>query len=289
MSTSIDPATTIGAVALTVADLERSLEFYRDVLGFKVVEQANGMAALSAADGEVLLQLTELPGAPPKPARATGLYHFAILVPDRASLGRSLRRLAETRYPLGGASDHGVSEALYLSDPDDNGIEIYADRPRAQWPTEGGKLTMYTNALDLHSVLDAADRPWDGLAAGTRIGHIHLHVADLAAAKAFYCGLLGFDLIVNYGGSALFVSAGGYHHHIGLNTWAGVGVPPAPAGSAGLRDFEIVLPDAAAFEQVAARLAAGGATTETRDGALLVRDPSSNLVRLVVDGSADPA
>src|SRR5262249_53780909 len=153
--------------------------------------------------------------------------------------------------------DHLVSEALYLDDPDGNGIEIYRDRPRAEWPRSGGRIRMATDPLDLDGIvaeLDRDDRPWDGLAPATVIGHVHLHVADLRAAEAFYHGVLGFDIITNYGGSALFVSAGGYHHHLGLNTWAGVGAPPSPADAAGLRRFAVVLPDPGALEQVAARV-----------------------------------
>jgi len=237
---SIHPNTSIGATHLTVADLERSRRFYVDVLGFRELERQGTTLTLTADGATPLLALTELPGAPPKPARATGLYHFAILVPSRLDLARSLRRLAELRYPLSGASDHLVSEALYLNDPDGNGIEIYRDRPRAEWPRLNGQIRMATDPLDLDGILaelDRDDRPWDGLAPATTIGHMHLHVADLRAAEAFYHGLLGFDIMLSFGGSALFLSAGGYHHHIGLNTWAGVGAPPAPPGSAGLRYF----------------------------------------------------
>jgi catechol 2,3-dioxygenase len=280
---SIDPNTNLGAAYLTVADLERSQRFYRDVLGFRELVRDGDTLALSADGATPLLVLTEQSGAPPKPARATGLYHFAILTPSRLDLARSLRRLAEMRYPISGASDHLVSEALYLDDPDGNGIEIYRDRPRAEWPRIGGQIKMATDPLDIDGILgelERDDRPWDGLAPATTIGHMHLHVADLKAAEAFYHGVLGFDIVMRYGPSALFVSAGGYHHHVGLNTWAGVGAPPAPAGSAGLRYFVVQLPDQAALDAVLARVREAGLPIEPRDEGALVRDASGNGVVL---------
>jgi len=280
---SIDPNTNIGSTHLTVADLARSERFYTSVLGFRPLTRTNDTLTLTADGATPLLALTELPGAPPKPARATGLYHFAILTPSRLDLARSLRRLAEMRYPLSGASDHLVSEALYLDDPDGNGIEIYRDRPRAEWPRPGGQIQMATDPLDIDGILgelEHDDQPWDGLAATTTIGHMHLHVADLKAAEAFYHGVLGFDIIVRYGPSALFVSAGGYHHHIGLNTWAGVGAPPAPAGSAGLRHFIVRLPNQAALDAVLARVREADIGIEDHADGALVRDASRNAVVL---------
>jgi catechol 2,3-dioxygenase len=280
---SIHPDTTVGPVDLAVADLGRAEQFYREVLGFKQLSREDSTLTLTA-DGEApLLILHEQPGARPKPRRATGLYHFAILTPTRRDLARSLRRLAEMQWPLSGASDHLVSEALYLDDPDGNGIEIYRDRPRAEWPRSGGRIQMATDPLDFDGVIgemEGNDQPWDGLAPGTTIGHVHLHVADLRAAEAFYHGLLGFDIITNYGGSALFVSAGGYHHHLGLNTWAGVGAPPPPPDAAGLRHFAIVLPNPAALEPVVARVRGRDIAIEQTDEGLLLRDPSQNGVLL---------
>ena len=282
-SFSIDANTTVGQAALTVADLERSERFYHDVLGMRVLSRGDGALTLTADDATPLLELTERPGARPKPARATGLYHFAVLVPSRRELARSLRRLAEMRYPLTGASDHLVSEALYLDDPDGNGIEIYRDRPREEWPHRNGQLQMAVDPLDIDGILaelERDDRPWAGLDPQTRMGHMHLHVADLRAAEQFYHGVLGFDVIVRYGPSALFVSAGGYHHHLGLNTWAGVGAPPAPEGSAGLRWFVVRLPNVAALDQVAERVRAAGLAIDQTEAGLLVRDPSQNSVVL---------
>ncbi len=283
-SFSIHANTMVGQAALTVADLQRSGRFYCDVLGLRVLGRGDGTLTLTADNATPLLELTERPGARPKPARATGLYHFAVLVPSRLELARSLRRLAELRYPLTGASDHLVSEALYLDDPDGNGIEIYRDRPRAEWPHLGGQVQMAVDPLDIDGLLgelEGDDRPWSGLDQQTRMGHIHLHVADLRQAEEFYCGVLGFDVMVRYGPSALFVSAGGYHHHLGLNTWAGVGAPPPPVGSAGLRWFAVRLPSAAAFDQLVARVREASLATEPVDAGLLLRDPSGNGVVLI--------
>jgi catechol 2,3-dioxygenase len=282
-SFSIHPDTSVGPVDLAVADLARSEQFYHEVIGLKPIARKNGTLTMAADGATPLLHLQEMPGAHPRPRRSTGLYHFAILTPSRLALARSLRRLAEMRWPLSGASDHLVSEALYLDDPDGNGIEIYRDRPRGEWPRSGGQIQMAVDPLDIDGILGELEhdnRPWDGLEPATTIGHVHLHVADLRAAKAFYCDVLGFDLILNYGNSALFVSAGGYHHHLGLNTWAGVGAPPPPPEAAGLRYYAVVLPNQDALEQVIARVREAGIATEQSADGLLVRDPSQNGVVL---------
>jgi catechol 2,3-dioxygenase len=282
---SIHPATTVGPVALTVANLKRSEQFYTDVLGLRVLGRTGTTLTLSADGATPLVALTELTGAQPRPPRTTGLYHFAILVPSRLELARSLRRLAEMRYPLTGASDHLVSEALYLDDPDGNGIEIYRDRPRAEWPSRNGQLQMAVDPLDIDGVLGELERdsrPWDGIAPGTTLGHMHVHVADLRAAEEFYCGVLGFDVMLRYGPSALFISAGGYHHHIGLNVWAGVGAPPPPAGSAGLRYFVVELPNTSALEQAVGRVREAGLASEQTSEGIILRDPSANQLVLAV-------
>ena len=232
----------IGQVSLTVRDLGRSVSFYRDVLGFSQLAGDGGVAHLGPAGGRVLIELHEQPDAVPKPRRSTGLYHFAILVPSRAALGRSLRRLVDRRYPLTGASDHLVSEALYLDDPDGLGIEIYRDRPRDSWQrSASGEVAMSTDPLDLQAIHDepGAESLWHGLESGTVMGHVHLHVPHLDSAESFYCGRIGFEPIVRGYPGALFVSAGGYHHHLGLNTWTGIGSPPPPENAVGLRSFTI--------------------------------------------------
>lgn len=279
---SIHPETAIGAVHLAVRDLERALAFYRERLGFAVQRREGNVAQLGAG-GATLVVLVGEPDA--RTVRGTtGLYHFAVLLPSRPSLAGVLRHLGRTNTPLHGASDHRVSEALYLADPEGNGIELYRDRPRAEWPRDGSRIAMATDALDVDDLLaepePAAARGDGALPPGTLIGHVHLHVADVAAAEAFYCDVLGFDLTARYGPSASFVSAGGYHHHIGFNTWAGRGAPPPPPDATGLRHFEVRLPDEAARERVVERLRAAGAAISGTPTGLLVRDPSSNGILL---------
>lgn len=280
----IDGQTAVGPVRLTVADLGRALSFYEGVLGMRGARQPDGDYALSAG-GATLLSLDERRGARPKPQRSTGLYHVAILMPSRAELARVIARLAETRYPLSGASDHLVSEALYLDDPDGNGLEIYADRPRDAWPKAGREVRMTVDPLDIDSILGelgGAPGPWEGLPAGTTIGHVHLHVADLRSAEAFYVGVLGFEVMQRFGNSALFVAAGGYHHHLGLNIWAGAGAPPPPPDAVGLRHYAVRLPDADALDALVGRVRAAGLPLEATADGYFVRDPSQNGVLLVV-------
>ena len=232
----------IGQVALTVQDLDRSLLFYQDVLGFIETHREGQRAVLAPPAGRTLIELHANADALARPRRSAGLFHFAILVPSRAALGRSLRRLAEKRWPISGAADHLVSEALYLDDPDGLGIEIYRDRPRDTWRhASNGEIMMATDPLDLKGVHDepGADAPWTGLEAGTVMGHVHLQVPDIDAAEAFYCDRIGFTPMVRSYPGALFVAAGGYHHHLGLNTWAGRGVPSPPGNAVGLRGFTI--------------------------------------------------
>ena len=228
---SVAPQTSLGPVSLAVSDVKRSEVFYRDTLGLQSQRTPENALTFSADGVTPLLTLTELPGARPQPRRSTGLYHFALLLPSRQDLAQTLQRLVAARYPLTGASDHLVSEALYLDDPDGNGIEIYRDRPRSEWNYDGDAIRMVVDPLDLRVLLDEATDGKSsppGIAAGTTIGHVHLHVSDIASSKAFYHGVLGFDIMTEALPGALFVSAGGYHHHLGLNVWAGVGAPPAP-------------------------------------------------------------
>jgi catechol 2,3-dioxygenase len=288
---SIDPATSMGAVRLTVADLEGMRDFYRDAIGLTVDRGGDGVVRLGTPGyneglvDEVLVELVGDPDAPPRPRGTSGLFHLAILVPTRADLARALQRVAETGWRLSGASDHLVSEALYLSDPEGNGIELYRDRPREDWPVRDGVLQMDTLPLDLDGVLGELRREdaQAGMASGTRIGHVHLNVSDLTAAEAFYSGGLGFDVMVRGYPGALFVSAGGYHHHLGLNTWAGEGAAPPPDGSRGLREFEIVLPDEWALEKLERRITANGIGYQRNEDILHVVDPAGNRVALAAD------
>jgi catechol 2,3-dioxygenase len=233
-------------VHLTVADLDRSVAFYQAVIGLRQHRREDGTAAMGAA-GEDLVVLVEDPGAL-RAGRHAGLYHYALLFPTRQELGRALQRLAVTRPAIDGAADHGVSEAIYLADPDGNGIELYADRPREQWPPPGApgeRVGIFTRPLDLDSLLGLVqgEEPRGHAGEGLRVGHVHLHVGDLDQALGFYQGTVGFDLMARYPG-ALFLSAGGYHHHLGVNTWRGEGIGPSPPGTVGLREWTIVHPEA---------------------------------------------
>jgi catechol 2,3-dioxygenase len=272
----IAPDATLGPVRLTVSELDRSRTFYEQAIGLRASELDDGTLALGPAGEPALIELRGDTSAARLNRRAPGLYHLAILVPTRQDLAFALARLAQARWPLDGASDHLVSEALYLSDPDGNGIEIYRDRPREEWPRSGDQLEMATLPLDLDGLIDElrdASELQAHAPAGTRIGHVHLQVADIAEAEAFYHGVLGFDVMVRGYPGALFVSAGGYHHHIGLNTWHSVGAAPAHEGAVGLRSFTVELPNQPELDAVLARVrAAGIGTTDVPDG-VLVRDP----------------
>ena len=274
----------MGAVRLTVADLDRARDFYRDVIGLTELEPSDGVVRLGAG-GDSSVPIVELVGNPDAPARppgTSGLFHLAILVPSRPDLARALQRVAEMGWRLSGASDHLVSEALYLSDPEGNGIELYRDRPRDHWPLRAGVLQMDTLPLDLDGVLGELRREDAdaGMPPGTRMGHVHLNVGDLAAAEAFYSGALGFDVTVRGYPGALFVSAGGYHHHLGLNTWAGENAPPPPPGSRGLRQFEIVLPSPKLLAAEEDRLRDAGFAPARERGLVRTTDPSGNRVVL---------
>jgi catechol 2,3-dioxygenase len=272
----IAPSTGMGAVELTVADLDRTLDYWQREIGLRVLERAGGRASLGT-DTEVL-RFVEEPGAQPDTGH-TGLYHVALLLPDRPSLARWLAHAARDRVSLTGLSDHAVSEAIYLRDPDHHGIEIYADRPRELWDGKVAEL-MTTIPLDVDDLLgeldDPAAEPFEGLADGTVVGHTHLRVADVDRTIAFYRDVLGFPLTAEFRSMAAFLGAGGYHHHVGANIWESSGASPAPAGSATLRHAEILLPDRDELDRVVARVADAGQEPQSRDGGVLVRDPSGN-------------
>jgi catechol 2,3-dioxygenase len=277
----------MGAVHLTVAQLERSLDYWQRQIGLRVQEREGRVASLGTG-GEDLVVLYEEPGAQPVRGH-TGLFHLALLMPERADLARWLVHAAEDRVPLSGMSDHFVSEAIYLYDPDGHGIEIYADRPRFAWERgPDGQLAMGTVALDVDALVgtiaDAPPEDFTGMPDGTAMGHVHLHVRDIDEADRFYGDTLGFDVMTHYGDQATFLSAGGYHHHLGANVWAGRGATPPPPGSASLRHATIVLPDRAEVDRVASWAADAGSEPEPRAEGLLVRDPSQNALLLVSAG-----
>lgn len=273
----------LGPARLQVADLDRSLGYYSEVLGMRPLEaraRSGAHRVLGAADGTPLVELQERAGARPVPPTGRlGLYHFAVLLPDRGSLGRFARHLADLDERVG-ASDHLVSEAFYLKDPDGLGIEVYADRPRDSWRYQDGQLAMATRPLDIANlVLGAGTEAWAGMPAGTRVGHIHLHVDDLSEAEGFYRHGLGFQPTVWSYPGALFLAAGGYHHHLGLNSWA-TGAPVAGADEARLLDWELILAAASDVEAVAESLRTRGFEVAYHDDGFSSRDPCGVGLRI---------
>jgi catechol 2,3-dioxygenase len=275
----------LGPVRLAVADVDRSVSWYGRVLGLEAERAEEGSGtALGVPGGDELVRLVHRPGARPHPGRGRlGLYHFAVLLPDRASLGSFLTHARALGVPLG-ASDHGVSEALYTSDPDGLGIEIYADRPAERWPrSPDGGLGMGTAPLDAASLMGAAkDRPWRGAPRGTRIGHVHLHVGDLDAAERFYADGLGLEPTLRGYPGALFLAADGYHHHLGLNTWAGPDAAPAGPSDAALLEWQVRLPDDRAVRAAVARMRSRGFEPLPEAGGSAFEDPWGTPVSLAV-------
>lgn len=275
------PVTFVGRVDLKVQDLERSVAFYQDVIGFKLFEKTERLAKFTADGNNVLLSIEQPEDVMPKQRRTTGLYHFAILLPHRADLANILKHFVQLRLPLQGASDHLVSEALYLADPDGNGIEIYIDRPASDWTWNESQVVMTTEPLDAEGLLEEDKRgTWNGLPAGTVMGHIHLHVSELDKTEEFYTKGLGFNVVSRYGPQALFTSTGKYHHHIGLNTWNGVGAPKPAERSVGLRSFSLVLPDEESVKETISRLISVGAEVTEENGVIVTVDPSGNRIKL---------
>jgi catechol 2,3-dioxygenase len=277
-----------GAVHLTVSNLERSVGYYESTVGLPVLSRSDGAATLGSGRRELVV-LVEEPGAR-SGTGYSGLYHIALLVPERPQLASWLAHAARDRVPLVGLSDHYVSEALYLSDPDGHGLEIYWDRPREVWQ---GKVAerMTTQPLDVDSLLaelpdpDAAD--FEGLPEGTVVGHVHLKVASIPETVAFYRDVLGFGLMASFGSQAAFLSAGGYHHHIGANTWESAGAPAPPAGTAALRYATIVVPDDEERRRILHRVTESGQSPEQDVAGPLIRDPSGNGLVLGVVKAPD--
>jgi len=270
----------IGHVEMKVSDLERSLAFYASLLGMQVLQRGEAQAQLAPSGTQSLITLKALPDAQRKPPRSTGLYHVAIRLPDRHALGATFQRLLDQRYPLQGAADHLVSEALYLADPDGNGLELYTDRPRSVWPKVNGQIGMATDPLDTAGLLATASSGWEGIHPATDIGHIHLHVTDLERAEAFYCNLLGFEVTQRSYPGALFISAGGYHHHLGLNIWAGRGAPPPPPEAVGLGSFSLAIPNPQDRQKLLRRLKEAGLQLAAQNGGWSLTDPDGNRIQI---------
>ncbi|MED4206346.1 VOC family protein [Neobacillus mesonae] len=274
------PTVFVGVVNIKVKNLDYSLNFYQNIIGLQVLEKSDRKAVLTT-DGETPLLILEQPeNVTAKEAGTSGLYHFAILLPTRADLSVFLRHLIQTGYPLG-AADHYVSEALYLNDPDGNGIEVYRDRPSSEWTWNNGLVDMATEQLDAQGILGESDAEWRGLPAGTIMGHIHLHVGDLQKAEEFYTKGLGFN-VVSYYPQAVFLSTGGYHHHIAINTWQGTGAKQPAENSVGLNWYTIVYPDVESREAVVKNLQQLGASVQAEADYVVTSDPSGNRIRLLV-------
>lgn len=280
------PAQTyIENVHLLVRSLDESLKFYQGLLGFKEVRREGKTVFLSASGAlPALIVLTEQADAPPRAQRSPGLFHMAILYPSRKELARTFKRLYEQQYKFQGFADHGVSEALYLADAEGNGIELYADRPRGEWKYSNGELAMVTEELDLENLMAELgdDASWTGAHPDTRIGHVHLQVSDIPKAEQFYHQLLGFDVTQKSYPGALFVSAGGYHHHLGMNIWNSSGSTPALPDTLGLVSFRIQVPERNALDELGKRLTNADVGTEITNGILRTTDVDGITVELSV-------
>lgn len=273
-------ATRLGAVRLLVSDLGRSVDYYQRVIGLQLLSRTSDSAALAPAGHiDSLLTLETRSGVVPARGPRLGLFHFAILVPDRASLGRFLSHLATTRAPMASA-DHAVSEALYLQDPDGLGIEVYRDRPKSEWRMQGDELYMTTERLDARGLSEAGrGLEFTGLPSGTVLGHMHLHVGDLDRASAFYHEAIGFDRMVWSYPGALFLAAGGYHHHLGTNTWAGA-VPSRGADEAGLLSWDLLMPSDTDVKDVVGNATRAGAPVSPHEHGWDVVDPWGTAFRV---------
>ncbi|MBS7344066.1 MAG: VOC family protein [Caryophanon sp.] len=266
-------------VAIKVSDLQRSLHYYTNTIGLFIIEQDDKTASLGAKHSTTpLLTLTQIDGATARPHGTTGLYHFALLLPARKHLANIIRFFSEQNVRLG-ASDHDVSEALYLNDPDGNGIEIYVDRPEEQWTWQNRYVHMTTDPLNVQSIMAEEEGVWTGMPEGTVMGHVHLNVASIAESEAFYTKGLAFDVVTHYGPSALFISTGGYHHHVGLNTWSSEGGTPAPASSVGLANVSFQLDGSEQQQQLIERLTAFGARVEVVENGFNTTDPAGNTLQ----------
>ncbi|WP_163971453.1 VOC family protein [Oceanobacillus halotolerans] len=274
------PTVYVKDVSINVTDIQKSVEFYIDIIGFQPLYQESRKAVLTADGKTPLLTLEQPDHVQPKEPRTTGLFHFAILLPTRSDLSAFLKHIIQKGVQLG-ASDHYVSEALYLNDPDGNGIEVYRDRPSSEWNWENGKVAMATEPLDGEGLLKESDKEWTGLPSETVMGHIHLHVADLQITEKFYVDGLGFDIVTTYPG-ALFASTGHYHHHLGLNIWNGEGAKAPAENSVGLNYFTLQFPDEEYRKHVRNQLQKIDATDKEEDGYYLVEDPSGNCIKLSV-------
>ncbi|MGE6515067.1 VOC family protein [Lysinibacillus sphaericus] len=273
------PNTYVTNVEIKVSDLHRSLKYYQDIIGFKVLEVGSHEATLSADGKTALLTIVQPETVEEKTSLTTGLYHFAILLPTRRDLANIISHFRNSGVYFG-ASDHDVSEALYLRDPDENGIEVYTDRPESDWTWQFDQVHMVTEPLNISAILAEGTGEWQGLPAGTVMGHIHLSVSSLSAAEEFYTKGLGFDIVTRYGGQALFISTGRYHHHIGLNTWYSEDAPKLGENQVGLKTYTLRLDNDKQLAKMKENLHAMGATIVDIEGGFQTEDPAGNVVLL---------
>ncbi|WP_394120808.1 VOC family protein [Planococcus donghaensis] len=276
------PVTYVGEVGLKVMDLKRMKQFYQEIIGFDVISEEQNYVELGSG-GKVLVKLEAVEGVTSKQGRYAGLYHFAILLPTREDLGKILVHLHQQGIQLG-SSDHLVSEALYLSDPEGNGIEIYRDREPEQWNWSNDEVSMTVDPIDAQGLVEAAQsssEPWKGMPETTVMGHIHLHVSNLVEARDFYVEALGFEVVSSLGGQALFLADQKYHHHIGMNVWNGTGIPALPEKEAGLHYYTLIM-DEEKRKELGKKLQTMGTEIVERDNYWEVKDPSGNAIRLLV-------
>lgn len=277
------PTTFVGHVQIKVKNLKQSISFYQDILGFDILEQTPSSVKLTADGKTSILSLVQPENAVPKQGRTTGLYHFAILLPQRSDLADLVVHLSKQGIPLA-SSDHLVSEALYLNDIDGNGIEIYIDRSPSEWSWEAEEVKMTVDPLDFDDLLSASstESSWQGMPEGTVMGHIHLHVSELVETEEFYVNGLGLDVVNRYGRQALFLSSGKYHHHIAVNIWNGEGAPAPSHNSVGLQSFTLVLPDEDARLETIKNIKRVGGNVKEEDHRYITSDPSGNRIVLEV-------
>jgi catechol 2,3-dioxygenase len=277
------PTTFVGHVNLKVENLDRSLQYYQEVIGFDILERTSTTAKLTTDGKTSILSLEQPENVIPKQGRTTGLYHFALLLPTKSDLANFVVHLSEKGVRFG-SSDHLVSEALYLHDPDGNEIEVYIDRDPSEWSWMGEEVAMAVDPLDFERLLKniVPGESWKGMPKDTLMGHIHLHVSELEKTEEFYVQGLGFDVVNRYGEQALFLSTGKYHHHIGVNTWNGVGAPKPAENSVGMESYTLILPNEEAVKVTVDNLYKIGASVTNEDGRYITYDPSGNRIELAV-------
>lgn len=273
----------VNELVLKVTDINRSIRFYTKIMGFSILKK-NGKEAILTADGfNPIVTLIEPEDVVPKIPNRTGIYHVAVLLPSSYHLGLFIKNIREQSYPILGGSNHGVSEAIYLDDPDGNGIEVYRDTATTEWNKSGDRINMVSDPLDYDQLIaESGEDKWVNMPLDTIIGHIHLHVGDLDLAKKFYTEGLGFNLTMEAGTSAIFLSSGGYHHHIGLNIWNGRNAEPLPGNSVGMKYYTLQFPDEETRENKVNNLVNLGYEIIKEGNEVFTKDPSSNLIKLKV-------